>query len=239
MNYKPKAEVCFSPFDFPLYDSKESIVVIIDILRATSAICTALYHGIEQVIPVAGVEEARAYLDKDFLVAAERNGEVVEGFSLGNSPLSYMQDNLKGKSLVLTTTNGTQAIEAARGSYKTVIGSFLNIDLMAGWLLQQNRDVLLLCAGWKNKFNIEDTLFAGALLGRLLDSGRYTSDCDAGVAARFLAERAGSNLYDFLECSSHRKRLEKLNLEMDIRYCLSLNKAPVIPVLSGTVIIKA
>lgn len=231
-------EVCFSPVSYPLFENKEAIVVVIDVFRATSAICTALHYGVEGIIPVATVEEALDYKQKGFPAAAERHGEVVEGFDFGNSPFSYMDDNLKGKKVVLTTTNGTQAITVSKDSYKVVIGSFLNLSIMAQWLEQQQRDVILLCAGWKNKFNLEDTLFAGALTRLLLATGKFENSCDTAQAACYLYDQGKHNLFQFLDKSSHRKRLEKLNLEKDIRYCLTPDLTPVIPVLENGVLIN-
>src|SRR5213595_1544654 len=150
---KISVDACFSPFLYPVYKDKESIVVIIDILRATSAICTAFEHGAEKVIPVATIEEAREYKNRGFLVGAERDAVQVDGFDFGNSPFSYMGENVKGKTIVITTTNGTQAIYAARDAYKIVIGSFLNLRVLTQWLISEKRYVLLLCSGCKNKFN--------------------------------------------------------------------------------------
>lgn len=231
-------EVCFTPDNFPLFHNERSIVVVIDIFRATSAICTALHHGVEKIIPVATIEEAKAYQAKGFIAAAERNGEVIEGFSFGNSPFSYINDDIKGKTIVLTTTNGTQAIEVAKHSYKVVIGSFLNIDVLVRWLQQQDRDVILLCAGWKNKFNLEDSMFAGAVVKRLMRSGKFDTTCDSAFATQYMYEHVENDLFSFLENSSHRKRLEKLHLEKDMHYCLTLNIAPVIPVLQGDCLVK-
>lgn len=226
-----EVEVCFSPYSFPLFYNPEAIVVVIDILRATSAICTAFHYGVKEIIPVATVEEAKRYKDKGFLAAAERHAEVVDGFDFGNSPFSYMNQRVKGQTIALTTTNGTQAIDAAKEAYKVVIGSFLNLDILNQWLLQQNKDVILLCAGWKNKFNLEDTLFAGAVARTLQEKGNYETFCDSTLSAKILYDKAENDLYAFLETSSHRKRLQKLNLEKDIRYCLQKNITPVIPVL--------
>src|SRR3954467_11230302 len=167
MEQKLSLDACFSPYLYPVYQDDESIVVIIDILRATSAICTAFEHGAEKVIPVATVEEAWEWKKKGFLVGAERDAIAVEGFDFGNSPFSYMNDTVKGKTIVITTTNGTQAIHAARDAYKVVIGSFLNIDALCKWLVDEKRNILLLCSGWKNKFNLEDALFAGAVTEEL------------------------------------------------------------------------
>jgi 2-phosphosulfolactate phosphatase len=238
MNKAKSVEVCFSPVSYPLFRNDDAIVVIIDIFRATSAICTAIHHGVDSIIPVSTVEEAMDYQTKGFLAAAERHGEVVEGFEFGNSPFSYMGEAVQNKTIVLTTTNGTVAIEAAKDAYKVVIGSFLNISVLTNWLISQNRDVILLCAGWKNKFNLEDTLFAGAVAKRLKENGKFENTCDTAQAACHLFDSAKGYMYGFLENSSHRKRLERLNLDKDIRYCLECDLTPVIPVLDGKSIVK-
>lgn len=234
----PGVEICFSPLSYPLFKNGESIVVVIDILRATSAICYAFYNGVEFIIPVGSVEEATAYKSKGYMTAAERHGEIVDGFELGNSPLDYIPERVKGETIVLTTTNGTQAIEISKNAFKVVIGSFLNLDVLSNWLIGQNRNVILLCAGWKNKFNMEDTLFAGAVAEILIKRGNFIADCDSTQAALRLYDLARYDLYDFLKDSSHRKRLARLDLENDIKFCLTLNTAPVIPVISGKNIVK-
>jgi 2-phosphosulfolactate phosphatase len=227
---KNTVEVCFTPAAFPLFYNPKAIVVVIDVLRATSAICTALHYGVKSIIPVASVEEAIVYKNKGFISAAERNGELVEGFEIGNSPFSYMDEKFKGKEIVLSTTNGTQAIEVAKEADTIVIGSFLNKNKMTEYLLSQNKNVILLCAGWKNKFNMEDTLFAGAIVADLLQNEKFYTPCDSAMASLTLYKQAENDLYAFLEQSSHRRRLEKLQLEKDIRYCLTPNTAPVIPI---------
>ncbi len=233
-----KVDACFSPALYPVYKDDENIVVIIDILRATSAICTAFEHGAEKMIPVATVEEARVYKDKGFLVGAERNAVQVEGFDFGNSPFSYMGDTVKGKTIVITTTNGTQAIHAARNAYKVVIGSFLNIDALCKWLIEENRNILLLCSGWKNKFNLEDALFAGAVTEELNERSDQLEFGDACIALQHLYELALKDPYKFLNHSSHKERLARLNLKKDIKYCLTPNQTKVIPVLQGDALVN-
>ncbi len=228
-----KIEVCISPALFSLHDTTSCIVVVIDILRATSAICVAFENGAKEMIPVAKVEECFEYKKKGFLVAGERNGETLPEFDFGNSPFTYMNSDMQGKSIAITTTNGTQAIDVARNAQKVVIGSFLNISVLTDWLLQQNQDVLFLCAGWKNKFNMEDTLFAGALADRLLNSNQYVTDCDSTIAAQHLFNLANGDLYGFLANSSHRKRLTRLNIEKDIEFCLMMDLTRVVPILEG------
>jgi 2-phosphosulfolactate phosphatase len=234
----PEVEVCFSPNVYPLFHKEEAIVVVIDVLRATSAITTAFYNGVARMIPVATIEEAQHYKEQGLIVAAERNGEIVEGFDLGNSPFGYMNGKVKGKTIAITTTNGTQAIEAAKKAKQVVIGSFLNLDVLIDYLKQQKRDVLLLCAGWKSKFNLEDTLFAGAVADALISKYDYQTGCDSAIAASQLYHLAKHDLYEFLGNSSHRNRLHKLNLERDIRYCLTPNQCPVIPVMEEGVLVK-
>jgi 2-phosphosulfolactate phosphatase len=162
-------EVCLSPALLPYYHFNESIVVVIDIFRATSSICYGFDNGAKQIIPVASVEECKQYKHNGNLFAAERNGEVVEGFDFGNSPFSYTREKVEGKTIVLTTTNGTHAIQQVKDSHRVIIGSFLNKNAVCNWLKEQDQNVLLLCAGWKNKFNLEDTLFAGAVINQLKD----------------------------------------------------------------------
>jgi 2-phosphosulfolactate phosphatase len=231
-------EVCSSPLLFDLYDYAESIVVVIDILRASSSMCVAFEHGAEKIIPVADVEEAKKYKQKGFVIAAERNGEMIPGFDFGNSPFSFMGTNVKGKSIALSTTNGTQAIHVARKATQVVIGSFLNLDALCDWLDKQENNVLCLCAGWKNRFNLEDTLFAGAVVHQLISKGSFITGCDSAIAAEHLYLSAKQDLYKFLENSSHRIRLKRLNIERDIEFCLTPNQTRIIPVLQGEALVK-
>jgi len=234
---KKTIEVCFSPHSFPLYPHQESIVVVIDVLRATSSICAALYYGVERILPVASVHEARNYQSKGFLCAAERQAQKVEGFDLGNSPSEYNNPKLKGKIIVFTTTNGTQAIRAAREAYRIVIGSFVNLTVLCEWLSHQNKNIILLCAGWKDFFNLEDTLCAGAIAHTLDKTNLFETNYDSTLASKTLYELAQKDLSGFMENSSHFKRLEKLNLAEDVKYCLSLDLAPVVPILEGNYLI--
>jgi len=229
-------EVCYTPQSYPLFHKADTIVVVIDVFRATSAIVTAFYNGVSKMIPVATVEEAKEYQKNGYLAAAERNGEMIEGFELGNSPFGYMNNKVKGKTIAISTTNGTQAIEAGRKASKIVIGSFLNLDVLSDYLIAQKKDVVLLCAGWKNKFNLEDTVFAGALVEKL--SNEFEVSCDSALASQHLYNLAKTDLHEFLSNSSHRNRLAKLDLERDIKYCLTPNQCPVIPIMEGKYLVK-
>jgi len=229
-----RVEVCYSPALFPVYYSNnDCIVVVIDVFRATSAICTAFHHGVKKIIPVSTVDEARTYKSKGMLVAAERNGEVVDGFDFGNSPFNYMNPKLKGETIVLTTTNGTKAIECARAADSMIIGSFLNLDAVCEYLADKEKDVILLCAGWKDRFNMEDTLFAGAVVNQLKKNPVFKGLADSSLAADHLYELAKDDLEGFLKKTSHRNRLAKLDLEKDIAYCLQQNISKVVPIYKG------
>lgn len=232
MQNKNNIKVCLSPSLFPIYSDRNSVVVVVDILRATSAICTALDLGVKSITPVSTIEEALDLKDyENYILAAERNGKVVRGFDIGNSPTDYLNEDLKGKKMVLTTTNGTKAINIAKRDHQVVIGSFLNIDALTDYLKNQNKDVIILCAGWKDDFCLEDTIFAGALAKSLTKSDAFFYENDSTINSVMLYEQSKNNLYGFLSNSQHRKRLAHLGIEDDVRYCLEYNKTTIIPTL--------
>lgn len=227
-----KIEVCLTPALIDLYSIEESIVVVIDVLRATSSITYGIENGAVAIIPVAHVDECLNYANRGYLLAAERNGEVVEGFDFGNSPFSYSKEKVEGKTIVLTTTNGTKALHLAnKRAHQVVIGSFLNLTSLCEWLNKQNKNVLLLCAGWKDQFNLEDTLFAGAVVNILRKD--FVHFDDASVAAEDLYLTAKNDLRTYLHKSSHSHRLAELNIEQDVQFCLQLDICTAIPVLEG------
>jgi 2-phosphosulfolactate phosphatase len=154
---------------------------------------------------------------------------------MGNSPFEYMDKKLKGKMIAFTTTNGTQAIARSAGAREIIIGSFLNLSAVAHYLLKGDNNVLVVCAGWKGKVNLEDTLFAGALVELLKD--HVEPDCDAPLAAQHLYNQAKHNMMDFLKNSSHVRRLAKLNIHKDIEFCLTLDQYTVIPILRDGVLV--
>ncbi|MGK9117409.1 2-phosphosulfolactate phosphatase [Olivibacter jilunii] len=223
--------VCLSPALIHLHDMRNSIVVVIDIFRATTSMCYGLANGAEGIIPVAEVSTCAIYKDHGYLLAAERNGEVVDGFDFGNSPFSYVSEKINGRTIVLTTTNGTKAIHLSREAKNVVIGSFLNLTALCNWLRRQDDPVLLVCAGWKDNFNLEDTVFAGAVINKLKDS--HQKGDDAAIAAENLYLAAANDLADFLAQSAHSKRLQHLGIQKDIDFCLQVDLLNTIPVLKG------
>lgn len=228
-------DVCLSPDLMHLYPVHARTVVVVDILRATSCMTTAFAHDIESITPFAKLEDCLSMKPKGYFTAGERDGKKVDGFDLGNSPFEYMDPALKGKKIAFTTTNGTQAIAKSEGAREIIIGSFLNLSAVADYLLHGENSVLVVCAGWKGKVNLEDTLFAGALVELLKE--HIEPDCDAPLAAQHLYNQAKSNMVYFLKNSSHVKRLAKLNIHKDIEFCLTPDQYPLVPKLRDKVLV--
>lgn len=221
-------DVCMSPEMMHLYEVHDKTVVVVDILRATSCMVTALANGVDHIIPIADLEECRAMGAAGYLTTGERNGETVPGFDHGNSPLEYTA-NMKGKKIAFTTTNGTVAIAKSAGAREIIIGAFLNQSAVKAHIINNDNDVLVVCAAWKGKVNLEDTLFAGALIDSL---GQHVSpDNDAALIALQLYRNAGTDLVAFVNQSSHVRRLNRLNIHDDIRFCLTTDQYDVVPVM--------
>lgn len=230
----PRLEVCLSPALLHLYDTTDAVVVIIDVFRATSTIAAALHNGASRVIPVSTVPECidlGSALDNS-ITAGERDGKVAEGLQHGNSPLEYPRSFVEGKTLVLTTTNGTRLLHMVQNAAEIITGSFLNLDAVCEFLKSQQKNVLLGCAAWKDRFNLEDTLFAGAVASRI--STHFDVNCDSTRAALHLHEQSGGQYIDFLRNSSHYRRLSRFGLERDMEYCTQPNLHPVVPILHNS-----
>lgn len=223
--------VCLSPDLLHLYPLEGKIVVVVDILRATSCMVTGLAHGIQSITPFESLELCQAKKKEDYIIAGERNGQKVEGFDLGNSPFDYMDENLKGKKVAITTTNGTVAIERSKPAHQVIVGAFLNLMAVKDYLKSQEQDVLILCAGWKGQVNLEDSLFAGALAESLKDD--FCAGDDSTLAMQTLYCCVKDDLPGHLENSSHVQRLKRLNIKQDIEFCLTRDCYTNIPALDG------
>jgi 2-phosphosulfolactate phosphatase len=229
-------EVCLSPELIHLYPLDNSIVVVVDIFRATSVMVTAFAHGVKSIIPVAKVEQCEQYREMGYLAAAERDAHKVPGFDLDNSPFSYMDPHLIDQTIAMTTTNGTLAITKSKMAVKVVIGSFLNLSTVANYLKNQPYDVLIHCAGWKGKPNLEDTLFAGALVETLKND--YNVADDTALIAQKMYVLKKDKLEAAVANSSHVKRLQKLGIQKDIAFCLQKNVYDVLPILRGNALVN-
>jgi 2-phosphosulfolactate phosphatase len=235
MTEKPLLEVCLSPALLHLYDTHSTIVVIIDVFRATSTIAAALHNGARVVIPVASVEECIALKDTvdNCITAGERDGQVAPGLQYGNSPFEYPNEFITGKTLALTTTNGTKLLHMVKDADTIITGSFLNLDAVCQYLVKRDKKVLLACSAWKDRVNMEDTLFAGAVVDALKD--HFEIQCDSARIASGLYQQALGfpTLLDFLKDSSHYRRLAGFGLVKDMEYCTTPNQHPVVPIYNG------
>lgn len=226
---KNRLEVCLSPAIYDKHADDRNIVVIVDVLRATSSICAAIHNGVKNLIPVATVDEARAMKQQGYMVASERDGYVLDFADFGNSPFNFTPEIVQGKDIVYSTTNGTRCIHMAAHSKAVVIGAFLNLSVLTDWLISQNAPVLIFCASWKDRFSLEDTVFAGALAERLMESGKFESICDAVTASMDLWNLAKPDLFGYMQKAAQKKRLASKGLDDCIEFCLTNDLCPVIP----------
>lgn len=227
-------EVCFSPKLFPdIVTTGAYVVVLVDILRATTTICTAVGNGVEAIIPVATHEEARRLKSEGYLVASERDGVQVDFADFGNSAFSFTREAVDGRTLVYCTTNGTRALHIAGVASDVAVGAFINISAVTEWLTRQQKDVVVLCSGWKDKFCLEDALFAGALTRRLLDTGAFRTECDSAHAAMDLWRLAEGDVLAYIDKAAQRHRLKKLGLDDVLPYSFECDRVDVVPVFDG------
>ncbi|MFT3678175.1 MAG: 2-phosphosulfolactate phosphatase [Chitinophagaceae bacterium] len=231
MSNKPSLHTSLSPALLHLYDLSNSVVVIIDVFRATSTIASALYNGAKCVIPVDSVPKAiEISRSIDGIAAGERDGKIADGLAHGNSPLEYGRDFIENRTLVLTTTNGTRLLQMAldRGAETIISGSFPNLSAVCEFLIAEKKNVVLGCAGWKDRFNLEDTLFAGSVISQI--KKHFTIHCDSSLMAELMYNKQKGNLTGFAPKLTHYHRLvERFGLIEDIRFCLTPDIANVLP----------
>ena len=230
-------EVCLTPELIHLHEVEGKTVVVTDIFRATSSMVSGLATNVSKIKPVSKVSDSEEWHKKGFLRAGERNGVKIPGFELGNSPFDFMEVS-SGSELVMTTTNGTKAIAAAAEASQIVIGAFLNLGTVVNYLkINNSKELLVICAGWKGRLSMEDTLFAGALCHLLGD--HFKIENDEAYAALALYEKAKNDLYGFLKNAGHAQRLRGLNFEKDIRFCLECNRFDNLTVIDKGFIVNA
>ena len=231
MSNKPQLYTSISPALLHLYDLSNSVVVIIDVFRATSTIASAIYNGARCVIPVDSVPKAIEISKRiGGIAAGERDGKIADGLVHGNSPLEYGRELIEDQTLVLTTTNGTRLLQMAldNNADSIISGSFPNLSAVCDFLVKEKKNVVLGCAGWKDRFNLEDTLFAGAVIDRIRD--HFTIHCDSSLMAERMYDAHRKDIYGFAPQLTHYHRLvERFGLIEDIRFCLTEDVANVLP----------
>lgn len=229
---KPTLYTVLSPALLHLYEVKDTIVVVIDVLRATSTIATALFNGAKSVVPVDDIAKCISIgKSLEGITAGERDGKIADGLEYGNSPFEYPREFVEGRTLVLTTTNGTRLLHMAltNGASHIITGSFANFSAVCDYMVAQRLPVLLACSAWKDRVNIEDTLFAGAVVKRVRE--HFSINCDSSGVAESLYDAAKPDFYEFLKekNATHYQRLTKFGLEKDLKYCLTMDTANVLP----------
>ncbi|MEM8558731.1 MAG: 2-phosphosulfolactate phosphatase [Bacteroidota bacterium] len=230
-------EVYFTADSASEDDLRGKTVVAIDVLRASSTIVTALAHGAKAVIPVSDMVQAgrlAANMDEDTgLLGGERGGKRIDGFQVGNSPFEYTPEAVADRTVVLTTTNGTQAIARAKHAAAVTIGTFVNaqrvIDFLRAADAAGDAEIVLFCAGWQGRIALEDTLFAGYVLHRLWNGALPADATDACRIAHAQYRADHDRLTDALAESEHARRLLALDHADDVAYCSQMDTVPVLP----------
>ena len=230
---------CSSPLALSLYQPEESIVVVIDVFRATSTICAALANGAKAVLPISDVETCIKMTGQPGLVTGgERKGMVIDGLQFGNSPLDYTAETIRDRTLVLTTTNGVKLLNQVEQVGEVITGAFLNLSAVCNYLLQQDKDVYLVCAGWFDKENMEDLLFCGAVVEQI---GSHFNLDDSSMIALALKRQANTypSIFEFLKSATHFQRLLSFGVERDLVYCCQVDKCAVVPLFTQPYLVKA
>lgn len=231
MSANPTLYTILSPRLLDIYDVSDSIVVIIDVFRATSTIATVLYNGAKRVIPVDAVDKCiEIGLQTGGITAGERDGKIIPGLEHGNSPAEYPRSFIEGKTLVLTTTNGTKLLHMAlnKRAAEVITGSFPNISAVCEYLLKQNKNVILGCSAWKDRFNLEDAMFAGAVIHRVKE--HFTIHCDSSLMAADMYGLHQNDMHQFIRRTTHWHRLASYGLESDLEYCVTPDLANILPI---------
>ena len=235
---KPSLHTVLTPSLLDLYEVNDSIVVIIDVFRATSTMATALHNGAAKIIPVDSAELCiEMGKQTGGITAGERDGKIIPGLSYGNSPSEYPRSFIENKTLVITTTNGTKLLHMAlkQGAKEVITGSFPNLSRVVNFLKEQNANMILGCSGWKNRFNIEDTLFAGAVIEEIKD--QFTIHCDSSFMANQLYNMHKADMPNYIKTLTHWHRLAAYGLEEDMLYCISKDVAPSLPIFKNGALI--
>jgi len=230
-----QVDVCLSPLLFrPDKTGDNTIIVIVDVLRATSAFCAAFESGVKTIFPVANLEKLKLFKKNGYLTAAERDGEKVDFADFGNSPVKFLKSDIKGKEIAYSTTNGTMAVEKAKKAKIIVAASFVNLNALCEWIIGQQHDMYILCSGWKNEFSLEDTLCAGAIIETTKKKGNYELIRDSATASLIVWQSAKNDLSAVIQQAAHYKRLKSLGFQEDLDFCFSFNSTSVVPLWDGS-----
>jgi len=234
-------ETLFIPEEIKNIELASKLVVIIDVLRASSTIVTALANGCCGFIPILSPNQAKKkaqQFEKEMaLLGGEREGIKIEGFDLGNSPREYKRELVNDKTIIFSTTNGVKTLEMVKGAHRIIIGSFLNLQAVCNYCANYKGDILLICAGKEGKFSLEDAACAGMIINSLRDvffSGQQ--EIDANLTAQLLYEKFSNNILEILRKSQHGRYLESIGLVEDLKFCSQLDFFHIVPIFRDGII---
>ena len=234
-------ETLFIPEEIKNVELTGKLVVMIDVLRASSTIVTALANGCRGFIPILSPDQAKKkaqqFERERVLLGGEREGIKIEGFDLGNSPREYKKEAVKDKTIIFSTTNGVKTLEMVKSAHRIVIGSFLNLQAVCDYCANYKRDILIICAGKEGKFSLEDTACAGMIINSLKDVFPVAcQEVDANLTARLLYEKVGNNILEILRKSQHGRYLESIGLGEDLKFCSQLDFFHIVPIFRDGII---
>ena len=236
-----RIDLCFTPGQTDELALRDKTVVVIDVLRASTTIVTALTNGAREIIPVATVESAVKISGNLFgdviLLGGERNGKMIEGFNLGNSPAEYTAERVRNKAIIFSSTNGSQALVKARYARDLFVCSFVNVGTAAEALCRIGRDFTIVCAGNNGMLSMEDSVCAGMLIARVsaaLDTPPELAD--GALAARTLFRAFGRGILKMMRTTDHGRHLQEIGFGEDLKICAGVDTLPVLPQLDGNVI---
>jgi len=228
-----KVELFVVPQEITEDKLKDRIVVVIDVLRASTTICRALESGAKEVIPMdspaSAIELAASLSSDNVLLCGEREGVIIEGFDLGNSPSEYTPERVGGRTLIFSSTNGSRTIVRSRSARDTVVGGFVNIQVVMDYLSRSLDDLVILCAGKWLQFAMEDSVCGGLLIDKLLQRQENIELNDGAGTSRILYRHFEDSILDMVKSSAHGKYLESIGMGKDLPLCASLNSLPVLP----------
>lgn len=234
-------ETLFIPEEIKNIELAGKLVVMIDVLRASSTIVTALANGCRGFIPILSPDQAKKkaqqFEKEGVLLGGEREGTKIEGFDLGNSPREYKKEAVKDKTIIFSTTNGVKTLEMVKSAYEIIIGSFLNLQAVCDYCTNYKGAILIICAGRESKFSLEDTACAGMIINFLRDVFPVACrEVDANLTARLLYGRFGNNILEILRTSQHGRYLESIGLGGDLKFCSQLDFFNIVPIFRDGII---
>lgn len=207
---------------------KGKTVVVIDVLRATSVITSALKNGAKEVFATIEIEEAMKLKNTESLLGGERKGLKIEGFDLSNSPLEYKKEIVNGKRIIITTTNGTKAIKKSKGASSIYIGSMLNGNAVAKRIADEGKDIIIICSGTYGKFSLDDFICAGKIIYGV--STETEIEMDDFAATSFMAYRDNKHdILSYVKMAKHFRYLASIGYEEDIKYCFTEDITDIVP----------